>query len=398
MDWPAWDTTVADADIDLCPGQTGRVVVAMSGGVDSSVVAAVLAHRGVEVVGITLRLYDPAVRAGRPGSCCAGRDVEDARRVAAHLGIAHYVLDMEARFQEAVIADFAATYAEGRTPIPCVRCNQKIKFHDLLGTARDLGATALATGHYARRVPGPDGPSLTRARDQDRDQSYFLFATTTDQLSFLRFPLGGLTKDQTRSLARVHGLDVADKPDSQDICFVPDGRYQSVVARLQPAAALPGDIVHVETGRVLGRHSGIGAYTIGQRRGLGIGGRQDEGDGQPLFVVGLDAATRRVTVGPRSALDRDIVHVAETNWLVAEPETSRSVMVKLRSAQPVVPGRVVATGAGRATIWLDQPLSGIAPGQAAVFYEGERLIGGGFITSATLGEVAGSRGADNQVA
>ncbi len=358
---------------DGAPGQT-RIVAAMSGGVDSSVTAALLAEQGYDVVGITLQLYDHGQAAGRKGACCAGQDIHDARRVADAIGIPHYVLDYESRFRESVIEDFADSYLRGETPIPCVRCNQTVKFRDLLATARDLGAAALATGHYARRVMGPGGPELHRGRDPSRDQSYFLFATTGEQLDFLRFPLGGLGKDETRALARRFDLPVAAKPDSQDICFVPDGDYARIVERLRPEAGEPGDIVHLD-GRVLGRHQGIARYTVGQRRGLGIGG------GDPLYVIRLEPETRRVVVGPLASLARSGLIVGEINWLgegAIEPAGER-VEVKLRSTAAPAPATLRPLTAGRAEIALETPQHGIAPGQACVFYRGERVLGGGWI-------------------
>src|SRR5690625_2998797 len=297
---------------DRSPSQT-RVVVAMSGGVDSSVTAALLQAEGYDVVGITLQLYDHGAALAKKGACCAGQDIHDARNVAEMLGIPHYVLDYENRFRQSVMEDFADSYLRGETPIPCVRCNQSVKFRDLLTTARDLGADALATGHYDRRHSGPRGPEMHRARDLERDQSYFLFATTREQLDFLRFPLGDLAKSEVRALAERHGLQVSEKPDSQDICFVPNGSYSRVVERLRPGAVDPGEIVDLE-GRVLGRHDGIIGFTVGQRRGIGVGGSD-----QPLYVVRLEPEARRVVVGPRAALARDRVDMREVNW-VAESE------------------------------------------------------------------------------
>ena len=361
-------------DLGLAPG--ARVVVAMSGGVDSSVAAALVADAGYETVGITLQLYDHGAAASRPGACCAGQDIRDARRVADRLGIAHYVLDYEQRFRKQVVEDFAASYAAGETPIPCVRCNERIKFHDLLETARELGAAALVTGHYVRRLLGPDGPELHRAADPSRDQSYFLFATTREQLDYLRFPLGALPKSETRVIAARLGLPVAAKPDSQDICFVPQGRYAAVVEKLRPGAAEPGDIVHVD-GRVLGRHPGIIHYTVGQRRGLGIGM-----DGAPLYVVGLDAPNRRVMVGPQSALGKDRVRLRGVNWLGASPvpEEGARIQSKLRSAAEPADAtfRSVAQGG---LVDFDVPQMAVAPGQAAVFYQGSRVLGGGWIAA-----------------
>ncbi|MGF1456294.1 MAG: tRNA 2-thiouridine(34) synthase MnmA [Alphaproteobacteria bacterium] len=355
------------------PAQT-RVVVAMSGGVDSSVTAAVLKQAGYDVVGITLQLYDHGEAVRKKGACCAGQDIHDARRVAERLDMPHYVLDYEQRFRDAVMADFADSYLAGETPIPCVRCNERVKFRDLLDTARDLGAEALATGHYVRRMEGPAGPELHRAVDPERDQSYFLFATTRDQLDFLRFPLGGLPKSETRALAARLGLEVATKPDSQDICFVPTGKYTSVIERLRPGAAEAGEIVHVD-GRVLGRHDGIIHFTVGQRRGLGIA------LGDPVFVVGVDAVTRQVFVGPREALLTREIALRDVNWLGEGSIDGTSCSVKVRSTRPPLPARLSERD-GTVRVLFEDPEEGVAPGQAAVFYGGTdqtRVLGGGWI-------------------
>ena len=367
-------------DIAKPPAAT-RVVAAMSGGVDSSVVAALLQREGYEVIGVTLQLYDHGAAVHRAGSCCAGQDIHDARRVAEQIGIPHYVLDYESRFRDAVIERFAESYLAGETPIPCVECNRTVKFHDLLGLARELGADALATGHYVVGRELPDGHrGLFRAADVNRDQSYFLYATTQEQLDLLRFPLGHIDKAQTRALAAELGLGIADKPDSQDICFVPNGRYADVIERLKPGAARPGDIVHLD-GRVLGRHDGVLRYTVGQRKGLGLS------TPEPLYVLRLDADGARVIVGPREALNVREIRLRDLNWLGEIPLDSLppeglDVAVRVRSTRPPREARLTRDEAGlRVELATDE--EGVSPGQACVIYAdagpGARVLGGGTI-------------------
>jgi tRNA-uridine 2-sulfurtransferase len=366
------------------PAPETRVVVAMSGGVDSSVVAALLVEQGYEVIGVTLQLYDHGEATHRKGACCAGQDIHDARQVAAKLAIPHYVLDYEERFRTKVIDGFARSYAEGETPVPCISCNSEIKFADFFETAQDLGADLLATGHYVASRPDAQGErALYRAKDSNRDQSYFLFATTRTQLQLLRFPLGDLQKAEVRSIARRHGLRVADKADSQDICFVPAGRYSDFIERIWPEAAVPGDIVHVD-GRVLGRHAGVIHYTVGQRRGLGI---SLPGADDPLYVVRLDAGNARVVVGPRRALATRRVRLRAFNWIGDgnfTRSTAREVFVRVRSAKPPVPGTLRVEN-GEAVVEFAEHEDGVSPGQACVLYSGEnaeaRVLGGGFIAA-----------------
>lgn len=357
---------------DLNPADT-RIVVAMSGGVDSSVTAALMVEAGYDVVGVTLQLYDHGEAVQKKGACCAGQDIYDAKRVADRLGFSHYVLDYESRFREQVMDDFADSYLRGETPIPCVRCNQTVKFKDLLGTAKDLGANAMVTGHYVRRVMGDGGAELHRAVDRSKDQSYFLFATTRCQLDFLRFPLGGLDKSETRSHAQRFDLPVADKPDSQDICFVPNGSYASVVERMRPGALDPGSIVDM-AGNTLGEHNGIINFTVGQRRGLGVA------TGEPLYVVKIDPDSKNVIVGPKEALQIHEIEVTDLNWLdtVEVSDEPRTVEVKVRSTTEPAGATISKTG-DRIMVQFAQPQEGVAPGQACVVYDGDRVLGGGWI-------------------
>lgn len=374
---PLADPDAAAALFDLPRAAAAcRIVVAMSGGVDSSVVAALAHASGAEVIGITLQLYDYGAATGRKGACCAGDDIRDARAVADRLGIAHYVFDHESAFREEVVEQFADEYLAGRTPVPCIRCNMGPKFTDLFRMARELGADCLATGHYVRRVTSADGVELHRACDPARDQSYFLYGTTEAQLEYLRFPLGGMPKAEVRALAEAAGLRNAAKPDSQDICFVPDGDYAKIVTRVRPDGAAPGAIVHAATGAVLGQHRGIVHFTVGQRKGLEIGGQPE-----PLYVIGLDAATREVRVGPKRMLAVNAARIAQTNRIGPLPDAPLTAKVRsLARPVPVVLDGALGDGAA-VTIRFSAPEYGVAPGQAAVIYAGERVVGGGWIDS-----------------
>jgi tRNA-uridine 2-sulfurtransferase len=359
------------------PLSARRIVVAMSGGVDSSVVAALAHASGAETIGVTLRLYDHDGAARRKGACCAGEDIRDAVAVADRLGFAHHVIDHESAFRESVVDRFADEYLAGRTPIPCIQCNMGPKFTDLFAIARDLGADCLATGHYVRRIEGANGSELHRAIDPARDQSYFLFATTSTQLDYLRFPLGGMPKDEVRAIAASLGLGVAAKPDSQDICFVPDGDYARIVKSVRPEAEAPGDIV-TQAGDVLGQHPGIIHYTVGQRRGLDVGGQAE-----PLYVLRIDAATRQVVVGPKRALAVGAARLSGMNWLASEAERRQPLLAKVRSMAKPVPAQMVGD-----RLVFAAPEYGVAPGQAAVLYAGDRVIGGGWIEETEAAELA----------
>jgi len=375
-------SALPDIDLNIGPASaraSQRVVVAMSGGVDSSVAAALVKRAGYDTVGVTLQLYDHGEAISRKGACCAGQDIHDARTVAAGLDIPHYVLDYESRFRESVMDEFVDSYLAGNTPIPCIRCNETVKFRDLLGMAKELGAVAMVTGHYIATRRGADGWEMHRPVDLARDQSYFLFSTTQEQLDFLRFPLAELTKDEIRDFAGQLGLVVAEKPDSQDICFVPNGDYAGVIKRLRPDCSLPGEILHMD-GTVLGQHQGVLHYTVGQRRGLGVA------VGDPLYVVSIDADARQVIVGPREALARQKILLSEVNWLGGDASQALDVRVRIRSTSEPAAAQITLTGASQAEIHLATAEEGVSPGQACVFYaaDEERLLGGGWIASTAL--------------
>ena len=375
-------SALPDIDLNIGPASaraSQRVVVAMSGGVDSSVAAALVKRAGYDTVGVTLQLYDHGEAISRKGACCAGQDIHDARTVAAGLDIPHYVLDYESRFRESVMDEFVDSYLAGNTPIPCIRCNETVKFRDLLGMAKELGAVAMVTGHYIATRRGADGWEMHRPVDLARDQSYFLFSTTQEQLDFLRFPLAEFTKDEIRDFAGQLGLVVAEKPDSQDICFVPNGDYAGVIKRLRPDCSLPGEILHMD-GTVLGQHQGVLHYTVGQRRGLGVA------VGDPLYVVSIDADARQVIVGPREALARQKILLSEVNWLGGDARQALDVRVRIRSTSEPAAAQITLTGAGQAEIHLATAEEGVSPGQACVFYaaDEERLLGGGWIASTAL--------------
>jgi len=365
-----------------CEPKETKVVVAMSGGVDSSVTPDILLKAGFEVVGITLQLYDYGQAIQRKGACCAGSDITDARQVASNLGIPHYVLDYETKFKEQVIDEFADEYLAGRTPIPCVRCNQTVKFTDLFNMAKDLKADALATGHYVQRVMGENEVELHRGVDFEKDQSYFLFATTKEQLEFLRFPLGGMKKNETRKIAKKLNLKVKDKPDSQDICFVPNGKYSEIVRRLRPGSIEPGNIVHLD-GSLVGKHNGIIDYTIGQRRGLGIGGRAGSEE-ERLYVININVLNNEVIVGPKEALKVDEIFLNDLNWISKDEPSNHSVLVRLRNTGDMIPAKISISKDGL-SISPDEPVEGVSPGQAAVIYDKNKpskVLGGGWIVSA----------------
>ena len=380
------DQLIEDMDLEGNPSDH-RIVVAMSGGVDSSVTAALLVNAGFDVIGLTMQLYDHGKALQKKGACCAGSDINDARSVANKLGIPHYVLNYETLFQDQVMEDFADAYLKGQTPIPCVKCNQTVKFTDMFDRAKKLGASAMATGHYIRRKRKFGKPALYRGIDNLKDQSYFLFATTTEQLEFLRFPLGSLTKDETRNVAKLYGLNVAEKPDSQDICFVPEGKYADVVRKLRPGSIDKGDIVDVK-GNILGQHNGIIDYTIGQRKGIGVGGRKGVEDKDSiLYVIELDSHQNRVIVGPKEYLKCKEIEINECNWITSKfKKTNTEVLVKLRNSSEPIPGKInVDLEAGSSALYFDQPQYGVSTGQAAVIYNPEdeaQVLGGGWITKA----------------